>query len=125
VRAAAVSCAQVGPHVWVETTSLPPPLKPAEKYRIAPGDLLAVRVYREKPFHRSGVRQDWKNLGPNAPRRAGGRTDAPGARRAIQVRPQGHSSHPRSPPGYVVWMRPVPARRAPVFGEWPIRTVPL
>jgi polysaccharide export outer membrane protein len=61
VGAAAVACAQVGPYVWVD--DYPPPAGTAagSEYLIAPGDLLAVHVYREEAMStRERVRQDGK-----------------------------------------------------------------
>jgi polysaccharide biosynthesis/export protein len=58
---AAVSCAQVGPHVWVDDYKPASGSEGGVDYRIAPGDLLAVRVYREDANStRERVRQDGK-----------------------------------------------------------------
>ena len=58
---AAVSCAQVGPHVWVDDYKPASGSEGGGEYRIAPGDLLAVHVYREDAMStRERVRQDGK-----------------------------------------------------------------
>jgi len=72
-------------------TRLPPALKPAESTD-RPGRSLAVRVYRGgSNSTRERVRQEGKILGANAPRRAGGRTDARELAEQIQVRLKGTS----------------------------------
>jgi polysaccharide export outer membrane protein len=59
--AAAVCCAQVGPFVWVDQY-VPPADDPAgDDYRIAPGDVLSVLVYRQEGMStRERVRPDGK-----------------------------------------------------------------
>src|SRR5260370_415615 len=59
--AAAVSCAQVGPYVWVDDYAPAAEVDPGGEYRIAPGDLLAVSVYHEEGMStHERVRQDGK-----------------------------------------------------------------
>jgi polysaccharide export outer membrane protein len=56
-----VSCAPVGPYVWVDEYKTPAAGEVGADYRIAPGDLLAVHVYREEAMStRERVRQDGK-----------------------------------------------------------------
>ncbi len=56
--AALVSCARVGPYVWVDDYA--PPAE-ANDYRIAPGDVLSVVVYRQEGMStRERVREDGK-----------------------------------------------------------------
>ena len=56
----AIGCAQVGPYVWVDDYPTPAGGDDGQ-YRIAPGDLLAVHVYREEAMStRERVRQDGK-----------------------------------------------------------------
>jgi polysaccharide export outer membrane protein len=57
----AAACAQVGPYVWIDDYSPPAEHDRAEDYRIAPGDLLSVTVYRQEGVSvRERVRQDGK-----------------------------------------------------------------
>jgi polysaccharide export outer membrane protein len=59
--AAAVSCAQVGPYVWADDYAPPAEVETGGEYRIAPGDLLAINVYREEGMSlHERVRQDGK-----------------------------------------------------------------
>src|SRR5438552_15753197 len=54
------SCATVGPYVWVDAYAEPPEQNPGD-YQIAPGDLLAIRVYGQDSMSaRERVRQDGK-----------------------------------------------------------------
>ncbi len=56
--AALVSCAGVGPYVWVDDYA---PLAEANDYRIAPGDVLSVVVYRQEGMStHERVREDGK-----------------------------------------------------------------
>jgi polysaccharide export outer membrane protein len=56
-----VSCAPVGPYVWVDDYKTPAAGEDGADYRIAPGDLLAVHVYREDAMStRERLRQDGK-----------------------------------------------------------------
>jgi polysaccharide export outer membrane protein len=58
---ALVSCAQVGPYVWVDDYAPPADGEAGEDYRIAPGDVLSVLVYRQEGMSaRERVRQDGK-----------------------------------------------------------------
>jgi len=58
---AAVSCAHVGSYVWVDDYKPAADAEGGGEYRIAPGDLLAVHVYREDAMStRERVRQDGK-----------------------------------------------------------------
>ena len=58
---AAVCCSHVGPFVWVDEYPPPADEDTGGEYRIAPGDLLAVQVYREEGLSvRGRVRQDGK-----------------------------------------------------------------
>ncbi len=59
--AALISCAHVGPYVWVDDYAPPAEGETGGDYRIAPGDLLAVFVYREEGMSTHvRVRQDGK-----------------------------------------------------------------
>lgn len=59
--ATAVSCAHVGPYVWVDDYAASAEGEGSGEYRIAPGDLLAVLVYREEGMStHERVRQDGK-----------------------------------------------------------------
>jgi polysaccharide biosynthesis/export protein len=59
--ALAVSCAQIGPYVWMDDYTPPGDGNVAGDYRIVAGDLLAVQVYREEGLSaRERVRQDGK-----------------------------------------------------------------
>jgi polysaccharide biosynthesis/export protein len=59
--AAVVSCAQVGPFVWVDEYTPPADDPAGNDYRIAPGDVLSVNVYRQEGMStRERVRQDGK-----------------------------------------------------------------
>jgi polysaccharide export outer membrane protein len=54
------SCSTVGPYVWVDDYPEPPEHNPGD-YQIAPGDLLAIRVYGQDSMSaRERVRQDGK-----------------------------------------------------------------
>jgi polysaccharide biosynthesis/export protein len=58
---AAVSCAHVGSYVWVDDYKTAAEAEGGGEYLIAPGDLLAVHVYREDAMStRERVRQDGK-----------------------------------------------------------------
>jgi polysaccharide export outer membrane protein len=59
--AAAISCAHVGPYVWVDDYAPSADVETDGDYRIAPGDLLTVLVYREEGMTtHARVRQDGK-----------------------------------------------------------------
>jgi len=59
--AALISCAGVGPYVWVDDYPAPANPETGHDYRIAPGDLLSVIVYRQEGMStRERVRQDKK-----------------------------------------------------------------
>jgi polysaccharide export outer membrane protein len=59
--AALVSCAGVGPYVWVDDYSAPATAEAGHDYQIAPGDMLSVIVYRQEGMSaRERVRQDGK-----------------------------------------------------------------
>ena len=62
IALAAVCCSSVGPYVWVDEYTPPPPQAPPDpEYRIAPGDILAVRVYQQDGLStRERVRPDGK-----------------------------------------------------------------
>jgi polysaccharide export outer membrane protein len=54
------SCASVGPYVWADQYAEPSEQNPGE-YQIAPGDLVAIRVYGQDAMSaRERVRQDGK-----------------------------------------------------------------
>ena len=58
---AAVCCSSVGPYVWVDDYAPAPEAPPDPEYRIAPGDVLTVRVYQQDALStRERVRQDGK-----------------------------------------------------------------
>jgi polysaccharide export outer membrane protein len=59
--AATVSCARVGPYVWVDDYAPPAQVETGGDYQIATGDLLAVLVYHEEGMStHARVRQDGK-----------------------------------------------------------------
>jgi polysaccharide export outer membrane protein len=59
--AALVSCAGVGPYVWVDDYPAPANAGAGHDYQIAPGDVLSVIVYRQEGMStRERVRQDGK-----------------------------------------------------------------
>jgi|SRR5438132_10725128 len=61
VGLAAVCCARIGPFVWIDDYAAPAEAEAGPGYRIAPGDLLVVQVYREEAMStRERVRQDGK-----------------------------------------------------------------
>ena len=61
VGLAAICCAHVGPFVWVDEYPPSADDDTGGEYRIAPGDLLAIQVYREDGLSvRERVRQDGK-----------------------------------------------------------------
>lgn len=59
--AAVVSCAHVGPFVWVDDYAAPAETEARRDYQIAPGDVLSVSVFRQEGMTtRERVRQDGK-----------------------------------------------------------------
>ena len=62
IALAAICCSSVGPYVWVDDYKPPPPEAPPDpEYQIAPGDMLAVRVYQQDALStRERVRPDGK-----------------------------------------------------------------
>jgi polysaccharide export outer membrane protein len=56
-----VCCSSVGPYVWVDDYKPAPEAAPDPYYRIAPGDILAIRVYQQDALStRERVRPDGK-----------------------------------------------------------------